>query len=109
MNSKVKQEINSLNIKLSKYKRINLISSILEDVANIKNIKNFCISLGNKRRILKQNIFKYERNLSELDKEYLEGVNNRQLNNNIRKILFELNKINEIIKKSLKNIILEIK
>lgn len=109
MNSKIKRELNSLENELSQYKQISLVSVILKDVENIGNIKSFAIKLANNRRQLKSNIFKYDRNLTELDKEILSGEKNNKTRENIIKILISLNKINEVIKKSLKNIIVEIK
>ena len=109
MNSKVKRELNSLENELSQYNKLSLVSVILQDIKNIKNIKSFVINLAKNRVQLKQQIFKYDRNLTELDKEILLGEKNKKTRENIIKILISLNKINEIIKKSLKNIILEIK
>ena len=99
MNSKIKRELNSLENELSQYKQISLVSVILKDVENIGNIKSFAIKLANNRRQLKSNIFKYDRNLTELDKESLSGEKNEKPRENIIKILILLNKINEIIKK----------
>ena len=109
MNSKVKRELNSLENELSQYNKLSLVSVILQDIKNIKNIKSFVINLAKNRVQLKEQIFKYDRNLTELDKEILLGEKNKKTRENIIKILISLNKINEIIKKSLKNIILEIK
>lgn len=109
MNSKVKQEINSLKTDLLKYKKISLVSVILDNIENTKNARQLAIKIGKNRRQLKELIFKYDRNLTETDKEILLKKTNKKTRENIIKILIELNKINEIIKKSLKNIIVEIK
>lgn len=109
MNSKVKQEINSLKTELLKYNKISLVSIIINNLENIKNAKELAIKTAKNRRQLKELIFKYDRNLTETDKEILLGNKEKKTRENIIKILIELNKINNIIKKSLKNIILEIK
>ena len=109
MNSKVKQEINSLKTYLLKYKKISLVSVILDNIENTKNARQLAIKIGKNRRQLKELIFKYDRNLTETDKEILLGKETKKTRENMVKILVELNKINHIIKKSLKNIILEIK
>ena len=109
MNSKVKQEINSLKKKLLKYSKISLVSIIIDNLENTKNAKQLAIKIAKNRRQLKELIFKYDRNLTETDKEILLGKETKKTRENIVKILVELNKINNIIKKLLKNIILEIK
>lgn len=109
MNSKVKQEINSLKKELLKYSKISLVSIIIDNLENTKNAKQLAIKIAKNRRQLKELIFKYDRNLTETDKEILLGKETKKTRENIVKILVELNKINNIIKKSLKNIILEIK
>lgn len=110
MNSKVKQELNSLKKILQKHSTLSLVSIILHNInTEKKNIKQLVIKLAKNRRQLKDLIFKYHRTLTEIDKEILLGkelINSRE---NIVKILFDLNNINNILKKSLKNIILEIK
>jgi len=109
MNSKVKQEINSLKKELLKYSKISLVSIIIDNLENTKNAKQLAIKIAKNRRQLKELIFKYDRNLTETDKQILLRKETKKTRVNIVKILVELNKINHIIKKSLKNIILEIK
>ena len=73
MNSKVKQAINSLKKELLKYSKISLVSIIIDNLENTKNAKQLAIKIAKNRRQLKELIFKYDRNLTETDKEILLG------------------------------------
>lgn len=80
---------------------------------SLTKIKNFIIKLSEDRKVIKELIQKYERNIFEIDKKIVLKNKHRvdlvEDKSNLENILIQLNTANENIKQTLKKIILKIK
>ena len=109
--------IQKLNLILVKVK-IPIINKIVKyqtkfiDANSLSNIKEYIFKLATDRKQIKKIIIKYERYITEIDKQQIikkENNNLQNIRNKYNNLLIELNMVNDNIKDTLQNIILKIK
>ena len=114
----IQEELQKLN-KILKKCNLPIIKKIVKyqdefiQKKSLTKIKKFIIKLSEDRKIIKELIHKYERNILEIDKKIV--IKNKHIDElldnklSIENILIQLNTANENIKQTLKKIIIKIK